>query len=1028
MTFATTDLEDPCVAGRNKAAAHCTLMPYADAAQAALCDRAASPFRRLLNGAWKFHWVPKPADRPVDFFRPGYDVSGWADMPVPSNWETEGYGIPIYSNVAYPFPPDPPRVPADNNPVGSYRTTFDLPDAWAGRRILLQFGGVMSGCYVWVNGQEVGYSEDSMTPAEFDITRFAQPRGNVLAVQVYRWCSGSYLEDQDMWRLSGIYRDVLLYAVPAVHIRDFFARCTFDGACRDAALRLTIKVRNSGSAAPSAHNIEASLLDANGVPVEANPIMTAATGPLDSGNESLLELAAPVAQPLKWTAETPHLYTLVLTLKDAAGAVAEAVSCRFGFRQVEVRDNQIFVNGVSIKLKGVNRHEHCPDRGKAITVAQMREDLRIMKRNNINTVRTCHYPNQEEWYDLCDEFGIYVIDEANIESHGMGYDLDTTLGNRPEWETAHVDRVVRMVERDKNHPSVIIWSLGNEAGSGSNFVAAANALRAIDPTRPVHYERFNDIADIHSEMYHPMELMLHYAQNHPSKPFFLCEYAHAMGNSVGNLQDYWNLIDARACLIGGCIWDFIDQALRKKTDAPPGWFWAYGGDFGDTPNDGNFCCDGIVGPDRTPNPSMQEVRKVYENIRTEPVDLLRGSVRVLNKHAFLNLDAFEAAWTLMADGRVLQEGSLGRLPVPPGGMAEATVPFRVPVLEPATEYWLTVRFVLAEDCRWAAKGHVVAWDQFLVPFDTPQPPTVLVAECPPLSMQESGADFTVRCVNASVRIGKRSGVIESIQSGGVELLCGALEPNFWRAPTDNDRGNGHPDRCRVWKEAGASRELRSISVRQSRPQYLDITALFALVDGNARCRVNYAVYGSGDVVVDVRLEAAGRLPELPRIGMQTAMPGSFDRVTWYGRGPEETYWDRKTGGAFGVYLFPVTGQAHRYVRPQENGNKTDVRWFAVTNVAGAGLMAVGMPALECSAWPFTMRDLEECTHDYQLPRRDFVTVNFDHAQMGVGGDTSWGARTHPEYTLAPGVYAYRFRLTPLQRLDEAAALAKRRLE
>lgn len=1027
MIFEASDWEGPSIVGRNKEAPHCTLTPYGDPVQAALCDRAASPFCRLLNGLWKFHWVPKPADRPANFFRSDFDVSGWADIPVPSNWETEGYGVPIYSNVAYPFPADPPRIPADDNPVGSYRTTFDVPDAWAGRRILLQFGGVMSGCYVWVNGQEVGYSEDSMTPAEFDITRFVQPRDNVLAVQVYRWCSGSYLEDQDMWRLSGIYRDVLLYAAPVAQIRDFFARCTFDAAYRDAVLRLTMKVHNSGPAQDGL-SVEAGLLAPGGAPATANPLMTGAVGPLPSGGESEIELAAPVFGPLKWSAETPYLYTLVLTLKDAAGAVVEAVSCRFGFRQVEVRDNQLFVNGVSIKLKGVNRHEHCPDRGKAITVAQMREDLRIMKQNNINTVRTCHYPNQEAWYDLCDEFGMYVIDEANIESHGMGYDLDTTLGNRPEWETAHVDRVVRMVERDKNHPSVIIWSLGNEAGSGCNFVAAANALRAIDPTRPVHYERFNDIADIHSEMYYPIELLEQYARENPRKPFVLCEYAHAMGNSVGNLQDYWDVIDAQPCLIGGCIWDFIDQALRKKTDAPPGWFWAYGGDFGDTPNDGNFCCDGIVGPDRTPNPSMQEVRKVYQNIKVEPVDLASGRVRVRNKYAFLNLDAFEAAWELMADGRVLQEGSLGRLSVPSGGAADVLVPFSLPPLEPGTEYWLTVRFTLAEDCLWAAKGHVVAWDQFLMPFDAPQAPRIDPAMLPRLSLEESGADFGIYGEDFSVRIGKRSGVIESFQSSGLELLCAPLEPNFWRAPTDNDRGNGHPDRCRVWKDAGANRELRGIALRQATPQYLDITAVFALADGNARYTVNYAVYGSGDVVVDVRLEAAARLPELPRIGMQAAMPGAFDRVTWYGRGPEETYWDRKTGGAFGVYSFPVAQQVQRYVRPQENGNKTDVRWFAVTNAAGAGLMAAGMPVLECSAWPFTMRDLEECTHDYELPRRHFVTVNFDYAQMGVGGDTSWGARTHPQYTLPAGTYAYRFRLTPLRRLDEATALARRRLE
>lgn len=1018
------DWENPAVNGRNREPVHCTLMPFPGAASAANGSPAASLFYKSLNGTWKFRWVPKPDERPRNFYLPAFDASAWDEIPVPSNWEMQGYGIPIYSNVAYPHPANPPYIPHDNNPVGSYRTDFEIPEGWAGRQVFLQFGGVMSAFYVWLNGEMVGYSEDSMIPAEFNVTRFLTGGKNVLAVEVYRWCDGSYLEDQDMWRMSGIYREVMLYTTPTVHVRDFFVLSDLDGACRNAAVRVTAKVRNYGAVANGC-SVEMSIIGPDGN--EAAMARASQIDMLEGNAEAEVSLNEHVEGVRTWSAETPVLYTVVLTLKDATGALVEAVSCRHGFRKIEVRDKQLFLNGVSVKLKGVNRHEHDPERGKAITVAGMVQDIKIMKQNNINTVRTSHYPNQTAWYDLCDEYGLYVVDEANVESHGMGYDLDKTLGNRPEWEQAHVERITGMAERDKNHACVIFWSLGNEAGSGCNFTAAAKALRAMDTSRPIHYERFNEITDIHSEMYHPIESMRLYAADKPSKPFFLCEYAHAMGNSVGNLQDYWDLIESEPCFIGGCIWDFVDQALRKRMDAPPGWFWAYGGDYGDMPNDGIFCCNGVVQADRKPNPSLWEVKKVYQTITVTPVDLVAGKVRIRNKYDFTNLNAFELVWELAMDGAVEQQGTLGRIDLAPKQAVEVSVPLAMPVLKAGAEYWIKVSFRLAEATPWAEKGHVVAWDQYKVPYPVPAAKTVDVALLAALSITEDTERIRVTGEGFRMAIGRISGAIESYAVGNVELIHTPLIPNFWRAPIDNDMGNNMPDRLGVWRDAGPNLKVTRIEVKRTSPQVIRVDVSARLAAKDAQLETTYTVYGSGDVIVEnTFMPGNGELPELPRSGMQMALRGEFEHLTWYGRGPHENYWDRKTGAAFGVYSATVEEQIHRYVRPQENGNKTGVRWVAFSNDAGVGLLAVGMPELCFSAWPFSMQDLEECTHDYQLPRRDFVTVNLDYQQMGVGGDTSWGALTHPEYTLPAQRYSYRFRLSPLRAngsaIRDAAAI------
>ena len=1019
--LATPDWENPEVVGINKEPGHCTLIPYLDTRMALKADRKASPFCKSLNGSWKFHWVRKPADRPVDFYRPEYNVSGWREIPVPSNWQMHGYGIPIYLNVPYPFPPNPPYIPHSYNPVGSYRRQFTIPDEWKDRRIFLHFDGVKSAFYVWLNGRKVGYSQDSMTPAEFNVTKYLKAGENILAVEVYRWSDGSYLEDQDMWRLSGIYRNVYLFAAPQVHIRDFFVQTDLDDHYTDATLMVRPKIANYSGQNLKGWTIEAQLYDQEKGAVLSKPLTRDVASIIGErypqrGNVNFALLEAKVRNPHKWSAEIPYLYTFVLTLRDANRQVIERVSCRIGFRKVEIKNGRLLVNGKSIKLFGVNRHEHDPDHGRAVPVSRMLQDIKILKQHNINAVRTSHYPDDPTWYDLCDEYGIYLIDEANLESHGLkGY-----LSNVAAWANAFVERAIRMVERDKNHPSIIFWSLGNETGCGPNHAAMSAWIKDYDPTRPIHYEgawgRPKDpyYVDVISRMYARIPEIVRIATDPVDvRPMVLCEYAHAMGNSVGNLKEYWDAIRSHKRLIGGFIWDWADQGLRKKS--PDGKeFWAYGGDFGDKPNDGNFCCNGLVQPDRKPNPSLYEVKKVYQRIHVLPIDIPAGKFRLQNEYDFLNLDFTEISWELSGDGYIIQKGTLPKLSLAPEAEGNLQIPFKKPELQPGAEYWLKITFSLAADTSWAGRGHIVAWDQFQVPFDVPPAPIVDPNTTPPLTLKQTAQKITVTGRGFELTFGKGSGALESFVFGKKQLIASPLVPNFWRVPIDNDNGNGMPRRLGVWRNAGPNRTVKAVKAEQLKPQIVRITTEAIIPVGtNSTYKTIYTVYGSGDVVVDATLTTGGnKVPDLPRFGMQMAVPAEFNTIRWFGRGPHETYWDRKTGAAVGLYSGSVNEHIHTYVRPQENGNKSDVRWMALTDRDGVGLIAVGMPTIDVSAWPFTMQDLEKAKHIHELPQRDTITLNLDYKQMGVGGDDSWGARTHPEYILSARPYHYRFRLTP----------------
>jgi beta-galactosidase len=1031
------DWENPEVVGRNKEPGHGTLMPYPDVETALACEREVSPFFQSLNGPWKFNCVRKPDDRPKDFYQPDFDVSGWAEIPVPSNWEMHGYDHAIYLNIRYPHPTNPPYIAHDYNPVGSYRREFTIPDAWAGRQTFLHFDGVQSAFYVWINGRMVGYSEDSMTPAEFNITPYLQKGKNLIAVEVYRWCDGSYLEDQDFIRFSGIQRNVCLFSTPSEHIRDFFVRATLDDRYQDGVLMIRPKLALYQEGAQiKGWTVQAQLYDSDRKAVLAQPLSVNVQRILGEqypqrDNVPFALMQATVPNVKKWSDETPNLYTLVLTLHDDSGKIVEAESCRVGFRKVEIKDGQFFVNGRSIRFFGVNRHEHDPDSARAVPVSRMIEDIKLMKSNNINAVRTAHYPNDPHWYDLCDQYGIYLMDEANLETHGVG----GLLSNLPVWHTAFLERAIRMVERDKNHPSVVWWSLGNESGCGPNHAAMAAWIHDYDPTRPVHYEGAAGnpdypYVDVISRMYERIPGIIRLATNNDPRPMVLCEYAHAMGNSVGNLPEYWEAIRAHKRLIGAFIWDWVDQGIRKKSPDGKTFFWAYGGDFGDVPNDDNFCCNGLTQPDRKPNPSLREVKKVYQRIHVTPVDLRAGTFTVENEYDFRDLDFVEGSWELTCDGRVVRKGKLAKLTLAPKQKQNLEIPLRQPELKAGSEYWVKITFALAEDTPWAPRGHVVAWDQFQVPYEVPAAPAIAPGQMPQVKLRQEANAWIAGGEGFTVTVGKASGAIESLVFKETELIRSPLIPNFWRAPIDNDDGNGMVKRLGAWRKAGAERKVQSVTAEQATPQLVRMTAEATLpVGGNTKYRTIYNIYGSGDIVVEATLEpGTGKIPELPRFGMQMAIPGRCSTVAYLGRGPYENYWDRHTGSAVGLYSSSVEELTHVYTRPQENGNRTDVRWLTLTDSKGAGLLAVGMPLLSVSAWPYSMEDLEKAMHINELPRRDFITLNLDYRQMGVGGDDSWGARPHPEYTLPAKAYSYRFRLKPYSKdMGDANTLARQAL-
>jgi beta-galactosidase len=1046
--------EDPAINQINKLPPRAHFIPFATVEQAQTEDKWQSPMLQSLNGMWKFNLAQKPSERPYWFFMDDFDTRKWAEIKVPANWQLEGYDYPIYVNVKYPHDRTPPVIQSHFNPVGSYKRTFSIPENWNGKDVILHIGAASSMVNVWVNEQFAGYSEDSKTPAEFNITQFLKKGENSLAIEIFRWCDGSYLEDQDFWRMSGITRDIYLLARAEQQVQDFKVISGLDETYTDGIFSLSIDVLNLGEAA--ANTVVEAVLNDGG-----NAVQTFSK-PLTAGKTNVL-FEAVLPNVKQWSAEIPNLYELIITVKNGENVV-EVIRQDVGFRTSEIKNGNLLVNGKYVYLKGANIHEHNDTTGHVQNMQTMLNDIKIMKEHNLNAVRTSHYPQPELWYELCNKYGLYLVDEANVESHGMGYGKES-LAKDSTWKEAHLYRTRNMFERDKNQPSVIIWSLGNEAGNGVNFYATYDYLKAIDPTRPVQYERsgleYN--TDIFCPMYMRMEGMEKYAKTNPERPLIQCEYAHAMGNSVGNLQDYWDLIEKYPALQGGFIWDWVDQGLLTKNEDGEE-FWAYGGDFGpDTvPSDGNFCNNGLVNPDRTVKPHLLEVKKVYQHIGFEPVDLKKGVIGLKNKYTFRNLSDFKFTAEINGDGETLKTWNFEGVSAAPGETVQVTFePFAD--AKPGVEYFVNVRAYLKNQDGLVDAGTELAAEQFVLPVFV-SGPKMNMDEMAAITTSETDNSITVSGEGFSVTFDKKQGVITSFKKGETEFIHSGLVPNFWRAPIDNDFGNNLHKRSRVWREAGKTRQMVSVDLsRNSKWQEsgktrspstsgnvennAQVTFDFNLVNeaGEPIAKYNtvYTVFGSGDVIVENQFKMTkDELPEIVRMGMNLVMPRQFDQMTWLGRGPHESYQDRKTSAFVGLYKGSVADQYWAYLRPQENGNKTDVRWAAVTNSEGTGLLFVGMPLLEVSAHHNLLEDFESMErtdgrqregevvvnrHINDVKPRDLTSVNIDYKQMGVGGDDSWGAWTHEQYRLTGKEYKYSFRMKAIAAGEKPEEVAKLKL-
>ena len=1040
------DWENPQLIHRNRLPGRAYMFPYSNRSEAMTGERGASPWFELLNGQWKFDYSESPAEAPADFYEEDYDTSCWDDIPVPCSWQMLGYGRPQYTNVQFPFPADPPRVPTDN-PTGSYRRDFFVPESWYGKQIFLRFEGVDSAFYVWVNGVEVGFSKGSRIPAEFDITECVRSGVNSVSVRVYQWSDGSYCEDQDMWWLSGIFRDVYLIAAPQVSIWDSRVRTTFDSDYKDATLSLSAELHNYSSESATGFTLDAVLLaDAKQVVAETSSDVS-----VDASGQATVDISMPVTGPRKWSAETPYLYTLLLTLKDSSGAAVEVVPIRVGFCQVEIKGGNLLVNGVPIMFKGVDRHEMHPDFGRAVPMETMVKDIFLMKTHNVNAVRTSHYCDDPRWYDLCDYYGIYLIDECDLETHGFGMlkDWHGNPADEPDWKAACVDRMERMVLRDRNHPSVILWSLGNESNLGRNHDAMSKHTKELDPGRPVHYEGDQKLrtVDVFSQMYTNLDYVIKFGkgednivrwdgemipQKYKDMPFILCEYAHAMGNGPGGLTEYWDAFYTYPRLQGGFIWEWVDHGIRRFT-ADGEEYFAYGGDFGDYPNDGNFVCDGLIFPNRVPSPGLIEYKKVIEPVKVEPIDLKSGRFKLINRYDFQNLDVLHLAWSITADGKVLVSGTVPVPNIAAHKSGEIEIPYQLPEPSVSTKYHVNLSFLLTSDETWAPRGHEVAWAQFELPVEAPAVKILPVSGMPKVNIDDTGSEILVYGDSFGLFFDRIFARITGWEWNGQPLMEMGPQLNFWRAVTDNDRGW---ENAKPWRDAKLDHlqhRTDSVEVSELAEGAVRIVAKVRIappvLDIGFNCKYTYTIYGNGDVLLSVHGVPEGDMPEtLPRIGLQMSIPGELDQVTWFGRGPGESYVDTKQANRFGLYSMDVENLYTPYIRPQENGNRTDVDWVALTDVRGLGLMAIGQPTLNFSAHWYTTEDLEKATHTYELDQRDEITLNLDYAQNGIG-TASCGPGPWSQYLLKPEEFTFSVLLKPFSAdASSAAQTSKAKVE
>ena len=1064
----------------NKEQPRASFMSFPAAALATAVARETSPFFQSLDGAWKFHWVGNPSERPVGFQRPDYDVAAWKEIPVPSNWQLEGYDTPIYSNQSYTFKRDWPRVmgeppqdwPAfkDRNPVGSYRRAFTVPAAWDGKEVFVTFDGVDSFFYLWINGTYIGFSKDSRTPACFNITRALKPGDNIIAAEVYRYSDGSYLECQDMWRLSGIFRSVYLHATPQLQIRDVFAIPNLDADYHNGSLTVKIDVRNLGENPLAASRVKGVLLDAAGkeAAVAELPFGEA----LGAGAERQMEMSLKVDNPLKWTAETPNLYTLVIETQAAGNRPLEAVSLRTGFRKVEIQSGRYLINGQAVKLKGTNRHEMNPDTGHAVTRAQMLQDVIRLKEANINHVRTCHYPDDPYWYELCDRHGIYLMDEANIESHGYYYG-EASLSHPPEWKAAHVARVTNMVQRDKNHPSVIFWSLGNEAGPGKNFQAAHDALKAIDRSRPDHYERNSDIVDVESTMYPGVDWVASLAaQRNRKKPFYICEYAHTMNNALGNLADYWQAIESSDNIIGASIWEWQDQAIfakeiagkvtvdlaRGKPEAGVKKFAAYGGNFGDKPNDGLFILKGVVFANRDPKPAFWEVKRVYQDISVTAVTGKPATVEVSNKYFFRNLSDFDIRWSLSEDGKLIEDGTLPPLDLTPRHSTRLVIPFKASMMGASSGSQLRVSFHLRVDSSWQKAGYEVAACQLPIGPATRERPVIARSTKPAgFTVEEQAERIVVNCNGTTAAASskpftaifdRKTGGLASLIYGGKEMLAGTSKLNAFRAFTDNDKwtangwfGNGlhtladkaldikvdhtMPDVVRVVariRSQGLSADR--VPEQNSGAHKIETGRALGENDFHFDSSLAWSIFPDGTVAVDLSGSGVGPSIVLPKIGQQWLVSPTLDHFTWYGRGPEENYPDRKTGSDIGQYTRNVSQLFVPYPKPMDMANHEDVRWCALTDSSGRGLVfATRGETMSASALSWTAMELLASRHPADLQTSTRTVLALDAQVLGLGG-ASCGPPPLARDIVRSGSYNFGFIIRPLLAGADPAGVAR----
>jgi len=1017
------DWENPLLTSLNTEKPHVTFIPFDSERKAITNNPTESTAFFSLNGKWKFKLSDNYTLVPANFFKPEFNATSWALIDVPSTWEVQGYSYPIYSNIPYEFyskNPLPPHVPYDYNPVGTYITQFTTPETFKNKKVIIHFGAVKSFFYIWLNGKYIGFSKDSKTPAEFDLTPYLTSGNNTLALQVFRWSDGSYLECQDMWRMSGINRDVFLYARPQVHIRDFFAKGNLKENYTKGNLEIDILFNKLTLENAKSHKLLINLYNKSNTskPVSSETISLGAAANRDSLHYEKL-----LPQINKWTAETPDLYILTLTLLDQNNNCIESLSNQIGFRTSEIKNGLLLVNGVAVKLKGVNRHEHDPVTGHVISRELMLQDVKLMKQYNINAVRTCHYPDDPYWYELCDEYGLYVIDEANIESHGMGYDLDRTLGNNPIWENAHIDRTRRMLERDKNHPSVIIWSLGNEAGNGCNFQATYRWIKTRDLSRPVQYERAGKEwnTDIYCPMYETVENILAYVSQKQDRPLIQCEYAHAMGNSTGNMIDYWNAIDNNEQLQGGFIWDWVDQGLQKF-DSTGRKYWAFGGDYGpkDVPSDGNFCTNGLVFADRKPHPGLSEVKKAYQYVKFTSLDLKKISFRMTNKYAFMDLENTQLQWEILENGVLIKKGVFATDNINAGTSRDYTISWKASNSKPNRSYHLNVYLVTTDDKPLLGKSHILASEQFELPFSTPQ--IELKAETlPDISASETDKDITVKGKNFAILFDKISGTLASYIFEGQQLIELGPLPNFRRAPLDNDVGSKMFVKCKPWYDASEKRIVKSVSLK-SDTKVANVTVVYNLPDANSEFTSVYSVTGKGEVLIENSLKVGENLPWIPRLGMNMQLKGTFNQVDWLGRGPFENYSDRKTAAFMGRYHSTADEMYVSYVRPQENGNRSDVKWVSIHDGKTLGVYFEGYPTLGFSALPFTYDDLKGFEHKGKhgnlIQKQPFTNLNLDYMQCGVGGDDSWGAWPMKKYLIQAKDYSWSLRIRPYMLIKE----------